>query len=752
MLKRAAESQPEGQPAQKAPAKGAAAGMRADEVINPIPRLFKQNSITIHISQRTFEEIAPGELKWVPTSQYWAAMFDKFHMDQFYKYYSRCSTYEITNPKVRLSNLLMLQDEQKTNSGTPTDQSIFTQACYLIHYEPKGMKNWFKLGSSDNCGESQNILKYKPMKANDCKLISQLISIGEEGGKYQDFECLTINPAKPDIYAGWRPLEVEYTKEGAKVSQKYNEEMEDKAKYQVKDTFISPKDPNLGGFSCSVHGDDPYIPLMHHTTFCRNNDKISLHKYGDVLEWDVNTNMKGIQLMKHKHNEPLGGTDYIKLKKTDDDMGVPTEVIENRVIHYAFCYPSENRPFYCRRDNFDYTGPIEHNKQFGELKHHFLTMPPIKKHDGTLIKQRCSFIMEQGLSVTFHFPETVSEEDADFMDAQNKGVILRPAFINSYKVPSIPDKTPPTPTTPPEEVWDPERDKLRKELYEKNAKKEPTSEEYSQETRDTMMGKLTATLENIYTNMVEFTKFCKAIGEICPDIVASTEKPAAEGKLTIKTYPLTELEHTNMIDQTDQDTQSLVFGWAFVGFLESLVESGYRGVNYPHIDKEINFSKEDHGELMNLKISEALIRCTQDYIDGALSLSSCPHDTIFELHLTKSMNPIISWYRSKGYDEKHKLKVNLFETWMYQSHASYYPCRFPISLWIEYLNRMNIKILPKHHVIINHIRQYNECIQKQIDKNYPRIKIRKLFMNHNIDPIDIITQLKYEYVTDTFFV
>lgn len=214
MLKRAAEDQGDGPEAKKqsaGPGKGGASGMRADDVVNPIPRLFRQNSKTFHFTQRTFEEIGPGELKWLPVSQYWAAMFDKFHIEQFNTEFKRCSTFQISDPKVRISNLLMLQDEQTTQAGTPKDVSVFTQACYLMHYNPRGIKNWFKLGTTDDCMVSQKYLTYKPMQATDCKMVSQLVPIGE--GVYSDFERLVINPSKADFYAGWHSGETNATTE-----------------------------------------------------------------------------------------------------------------------------------------------------------------------------------------------------------------------------------------------------------------------------------------------------------------------------------------------------------------------------------------------------------------------------------------------------------------------------------------------------------------------------------------------------------
>lgn len=76
---------------------------------------------------------------------------------------------------------------------------------------------------------------------------------------------------------------------------------------------------------------------------------------------------------------------------------------------------------------------MESAKGLGHLQYHFLTMPPIRKANKALLKQRCSFMLEQSFSVTLNFPESVWDEDTtegqgttrNILD-QSDAVVLRP--------------------------------------------------------------------------------------------------------------------------------------------------------------------------------------------------------------------------------------------------------------------------------------------------------------------------------------
>lgn len=791
MLKRAAPEDSDDGPAQKqkAPGKGSSTGMKADDVDNPIPRLFRENTITIHISQRTFEEIGPGQLKWVPTSQYWAAMFDKFHWLQFKTYFDRCSTFEISNPKVRLSNLLMLQDEQTTEANTPKDVSIFTQACYLLHLEPNSPKNWFKLGTTDNCMTSQKLLKYKPLNPTDCnKYITQLVTVGEQ--VYKDFEQLTLNPCKPDAYAGWSYLETNATKTDTTELTCQNvvpgevdidtTTMDKNVDYYVSDPYISPYSKTLGDFSCSVKGCDPYIEPGKHTTYFRNLDKISLHKYGDTISWDVNTNMKGIPMLRHEANTPFV---HKFMKKSKD-----ARKQEDLEVYATFCYPSDNRPFYGRRDNFTAIAPTEHNKEFAPLKHHFLTMPPIRKGDGSLIKQRCSFIMEQHVSVTFHMPETAAESESQYMLDQKKGVILRPAVIKIKRI-----NTEETPEKPPIRPWDPIREKLR-EIIRDRTHINPLNPDDLSNRLDTLIGGRTADQNRRWSLPAYIANFCNqlGIGENCEDLsrlitVARGNAPIAldwndlpigyvppkgdyegevitfndkivpkwEPKLKYDENlepPLKPDEFKYMMHYDIKVRQSILAMYLFVRFRLWHMRNN---LPMPEVFEEM---PHDIYSQQDLRFNTAFFNWLRPHSEVAVTDMYNSRCSAKAIRVWPNRMEGAHWSRGLGdYDRWTRMKI-----------TEGGPFTFMVHHWIEFLYYMGVYPLPSYLDMNRLINGYNECIDKQLDKQYPTIELteaqikelkakglwepdNKLF-KQRVEPIPPITDEWSNYETSTFFV
>lgn len=746
MLKRAAEdSGDQGEAKKAAGPKGVAGGgTKADSVVNPIPRLFSQNSITIHISQRTFEELSPKELKWLPISQYYAAMFDKFHYTQFMKYYDRCCTFTISKPKVRLSNLLMLQDDYTTTAGTPKDVSVFTQACYMMSFTPTGMKNWFKLGCTGDCGQGQEYLKYKPLQYTDCKLVSQLIKVGPD--QYTDFETLVVNPCKPDIYAGWHDTNAEMgtdgypTKTGTEELDKEWPVGKAERRY-IYDAYISPRNRYLAMFSCSVKNADPHIPLMKHTTYMRNLDKVSLHKYGDTISFNINTNLEGVPLMKHPFNTPFQGWYDFKDKSA--------KKYKNKRAQYVFCYPSKNRPFFSRKDNLEAVNTITGNKELGSLSHHFLTMPPIKKGDGSLIKQRCSFIMEQSISITFHFPETVSEDQYDDLLSQSNGVILRPAIESIWQINEA-ESTPPIIDPPEDDEYDKEREKIRKENFDKHKLKPPTPADYeSGSVKKGVISELVQTTKNIYRDATSLAYFCKTIGLLCPIVLGAKPLEVAPNFDRLKRMPYTALtndELENMIDFEIGNRDEDLFGYLFHAFLVTLQANQLQDDQFSVIHTEIDGVGGKKSALAeNQNIYNQLEKITQSYVDIAFSLDQCPAEHVIQINIRR--DPVCTmreWDRQSG-DYDAAIAVNISNQWYNRGTANFYPMRFGITLWIEFLSKMGILVMPSQERLTSYVNQYNDCLQAEIDEKYPRIKIK------NIEP-NVGNNWDTQWDTETFFV
>nr|QJI53755.1 MAG: nonstructural protein [Densovirinae sp.] len=795
MLKRANDDQQQedGPPAKQQAGGGGkgSVGMRADSVSNPIPRLFKQNHVTIHITQRTFEELGPGELKWIPTCQYWASMFDRFHANQFATYFKRCSTFQITDPKVRISNILMLQDEQTTESGTPKDVSVFTQACYLMHYQPKGIKNWFRLGNTDDCMKTQQYLTYQPMKATDCnKTISQLVDVVG----YKDFEKLVINPSKADFYAGWHTGETMATTSDTTTLACNNlpagsinlDEVkpQDNTDYFIAETFISPRAPYLQEFSCSVKGCEQHIPMSKHTTYARNLDKIMLHKYGDSIGFHINTNLDGITMLNHEANHPFG---HIWDKSTKGGKPGDTKV------YSVFCYPSDNRPFYSRGNNFDYNGPVNGNKDFGDLTHHFLTMPPIRKGDGTLIKQRCSFIMEQTVSVTFHFPETVTEDNAEYMLAQKNAVILRPAIVKIKKNASSSPKPPPT------SIYDPVRDAIRDAIREITRIDFPgiTNVNWVAGVGDVISTRMPKDNDVRWTLPAYISESCEKLGipNACADLKAIitravgnqptridfggsipigfappaiTETEMIAGKIipkppfkyTLRDRQLTDIEYDKMIAQGVGAREYACFGYLFWDFLFYYVKNKIHEEEHDQYEwayPERIYEENDH------QLTKDLARGLRPFTEEILAArfeEKCPKQRIVRIFPDR-LQPFYIWNRAgddSADDETHADFKHLLPS------TTGYPLDFNVVDWVDYLWHMRLHPMAQFAKVRKFLDDYNACLETQWEELYPRIELTpeqiKILQDKGLLPKEIsrvedIDQIKdehYQYKTSLFFV
>lgn len=375
-------------------------GPEADTKVQPIPRLLTQKSITLHFFRRTWEEFAPGKLYYLPTSVNPKYMFNENMRNQMAKFKGFWETMEISSPSCRISNLVFLQDDLRVQSNTPTDATAFTQVCYLLHWTPAAQTEYFQLGNLvQRTGTKYNPLKYDLEPKED----QQFTLIGEV--EYEGFDKLLAIPAKINKFAGWDPGSEQFPK----------------SPYSIKKPYFGPGEFN-GDISCNLqveNSDTYYLHSNKVIAYAQDMDHLHLYKYGDTVNLEVETNLNGSKLYKHVENDFL--KDTILEYKTDTDKVV---------YDTEWMYPGNNRPLLCRCYNFDARfSCTQHNKGFKPLKHHFISMPPIKKPNGALLGQRCSVMVEQSFSVTFNAHEATFEgydeqTDADVM-AQNNAVIIR---------------------------------------------------------------------------------------------------------------------------------------------------------------------------------------------------------------------------------------------------------------------------------------------------------------------------------------
>lgn len=398
------------------PAKGGP-GSQAEEKSDPIPRHIPSNSITIPFVQRGWTEIAPGKLYYVSLCQTPKYMFDDANINLFNKFKNLWYTMQIHNPKLKISNLIMLQDDLRVQNSTPTDATAFTQVNYLVKYCPKGFKQYFKLLNSDTGAISDaKSLKYQ-LKTD--RPNNPFIEIPG----FTDFENLFILPAKANLRAGFVP--------GGDVKADPNSGI-------INDVYIAPNTSST--YFNSVSGN--LAPKDDETNFFKpgqtitkaiNQDKIEYYKYGDTIEMEINTNLEGIHLANTAENNFLQDV-FVTFKNPSDD---------DQTIEYSteFAYPSRNRPFIARGDYYSNNlNAILKGKDFKPLDHCFLMMPPIKKPGGQLLGQRCSVFTEQEFAITFFYNQgtySTLEDDAQ-QPHQDDAVILR---RNVYPVPTITTST-----------------------------------------------------------------------------------------------------------------------------------------------------------------------------------------------------------------------------------------------------------------------------------------------------------------------
>lgn len=413
-MKRASEDVSGGGGAKKASSDGAGAGGGAAATLSdktqPIERPIRMSKAVFTFNCCTWEEVGAGELKYLPLCQTPYYMMGPEHHELWNKYKGLWTTMKIHAPKARISNLIMLQDDLINQGGTPLETTAFTQVCYMLKYTPRRNTQFFKLCDVPNCNKEQgdNDLSYN-LSSTECTSsdMKQLVEING----FTDFEHLGIRTAAVDEFAGFNPY--------AKITMTPNYT-------QIHNTYIPPNDNTIGllaGYAANlqpaeVAGHPICVPKFNQITWARNTGDFSLLKVNDVCDIPINTNIDGMPLINDPHN------DFTKrsVKVADE---------QNTYEYYTeFCWPSNNRPYYSRKDNLNQIRPYESTKSLSPISHTFFCMPPIRKANGALLKQRCSFMLEQEFHIEFNFSEGVwdsgDEATSKYLLNQSNGIILRP--------------------------------------------------------------------------------------------------------------------------------------------------------------------------------------------------------------------------------------------------------------------------------------------------------------------------------------
>lgn len=390
-----------------------------------IPRSLPPSSITIHFKLTTWEEFAPGRLYYLPTcvTPKWIVNGNNNLQLQLAQYLPLAQSFEIHTPEVKLSNLIFLQDDLRVQSNTPTDATAFTQVCYLMHFCPTTPTEYFKLGNLVN-GRNSDVtdLEYE-LQPNYNSAFTQVGEIN-----YTDFTNTLLIPAYINRTAGWNT-------DG-------NRGQNPNPPYNDFPPYISPMTtPKSFGETIDFHrycshnlqanASSHFLKPNKTIGFIKDMDKTTIYKYGDTIHLPIETNLEGQTLARSPNN-------YFWTDQTFTYVGGGNTVVYQK----EFYYPGNNRPFLCRCTQYDpYVGCILHNKSFKKLKHHFITMPPIRKPNGALLGQRCSAICEQTFAITINFdtshwnssdePEKINVYTSNSDDVQMKSQIHKTIVRNA---------------------------------------------------------------------------------------------------------------------------------------------------------------------------------------------------------------------------------------------------------------------------------------------------------------------------------
>lgn len=387
----------------ESPAKKGGPQTAAEEKTDPIPRHLPENTITLNFTRRSWEEIAPGFLYYLPLCQTLKYMMDDAMQDQFNKFKNTWETMEIHAPHARISNLIMLQDDLRVQNNTPTDATAFTQVVYLLKYCPRGQKQYFKLAHVPdpvgNLDKTTTLTYDLNPYSNVPKEVQKDQLVVIKG--FESFDKLAILGAKANKEAGFVPNgAVDY----------------DQTTFQINDPYIAPNTQSdaLQGYSGNMYpadGKTNFLSPGECLTMAINQDHISFYKYGDTIDIPITTNLEGKHLLNVDNNDfTVDKTVIIK----------PPNSSQNIVYATEWAYPSRNRPYLKRSNYYDpNTYPVEHGKNFKSLNHCFLAMPPIRKPGGELLGQRCSCLLEQHFSITLHMSQAVFLDQDDDGTAQN---------------------------------------------------------------------------------------------------------------------------------------------------------------------------------------------------------------------------------------------------------------------------------------------------------------------------------------------
>lgn len=405
-----------------------AGGGGAPPLKTAIPRHIGLWSHTIQLNCVSWEEIG-NTVKWLPLHMF-PQMFmyanNKQNLHLFERWLRSCVGYQIKDVRASMSNFQFLQDAITLAAGTPETTTAPTQAAYMICFSPKNQSGeQFRIGNS----RTSNLLRWNAAPAQstdglgktsgDTHMLVDLI----EGDTVADtdFELLAYDVIVTDEFGINNQL---YDMSGqAGFIGHYNDKTEEGPDPSPAQTYA----PDGVSLTSAPLGSGELRAGHYFRNYVKNSSYMKMLKHGDTYDWNVHTNCDnyilkntgnlGVSLAANSNTTvtirgPVAGGDP-ELRPAANNPGLDFTYYQlpgGFLRRSGFVWPSKQYPPFSRSQKESNIGLLNHFCENSKtLNHKFFILAPMKNPDGTLVKQRCSVMLEQKMDITFWFRDDVND-------------------------------------------------------------------------------------------------------------------------------------------------------------------------------------------------------------------------------------------------------------------------------------------------------------------------------------------------------
>lgn len=376
----------------------------------PIPRHIGLWSHTIALNCVSWEEIG-NTVKWLPLHAFPQQFFyanEKQNLHLFQRWLRSCVGYQLHTPTAKMSNLQFLQDAISVTSGVPETTTAPTQAAYIIVFSPKNQSGeQFQIISHSTSTASLGWFKGAAKGlGNVDPTASQLVDLSTSSTITDtDFEALSYNVIVTSVFGVNKYCYPKmYSRSGPKGTYGNANNL---------DTDIGIR--TMSASTNTSTGE-------YYRNYVKNSSHIKMLKHGDEYSWSIHNNCSDY-ILKNLGDVGVAIDDdsvtitqarALETAQYDQSFNHPgldcyvniPDLQEERV----FIWPTKENPPFSRKQGESSIGLLNHFKENAKtLNHKFFILAPMKLPNGTLVKQRCSVMLEQKMEVTFWFRDDVRD-------------------------------------------------------------------------------------------------------------------------------------------------------------------------------------------------------------------------------------------------------------------------------------------------------------------------------------------------------